>query len=652
MQSRYERLLRLLSAGGVGVWQSDVASGGVERNDVFQRVTRMTAAELDRGLSSWSERIHPDDRGEVLEQRRRLLAGELNAYTTDYRVRCEGGGWASLRAIVATTEHDDNHRPRHIGGVILDVSAEMDRARWLQALFDRPFQYLGLLDCGGGVVELNRSLLQLSRCAAQEIAAKPLWELLPFASTPQLQAQVRQGVERAAAGELVRLEIVSAGDARSPLAMDLTLTPLRDIDGKIVNIIPEGKDFSELVRTRAALREAEERLRTTTDAGNVGLWEARLPERSLWVSERCWAQLGYVGREQFCDFATLEALIHPDDRPQVIAALEGLRLGNTQELQYEARLRCRDGSWRWIASRGQTVERAADGAVRRIGGVHLDIHERKEAQAHLIAADRLESVGWLAAGVAHEINTPVQYVNDSVYFIREGVQELLAHIAARSRGGESVAGPSEEPTADLQYLAENLPAACERAIEGLGRIAEIVQSLKEFAHADQEAMGPVDLLRVIGNTVVVARSEYKYVARVVTDLTEIPQVPCHATQISQVVLNLLVNAAHAIADSNRLEGELGTIAVRAYQEADYVVIAVADNGCGIPEPVRQRIFDPFFTTKEVGRGTGLGLSFVHNVVVKDHGGSVSFQTECGRGTTFFVRLPLQRGSDAQRVAAA
>jgi PAS domain S-box-containing protein len=644
--------LRLLTASGVGVWERHVPSGRIERNEACPRLTHITVDELNRGLASWSERVHPDDRQEVLEKRRRLLAGDLDAYTADYRVRREGGGWATLRGFVGVTDRDPTGRPLHIGGVVLDVSAELYRARWSQTLFERPFQYLGLLTTGGNVIELNRSMLQLAQHTAQQVAGKPLWELPPFDSTPQLQRQVRQGVERAAAGDLVRMEIVDRSSRRSPVAMDLTLTPLRDTDGDVVHIIPEGKDLSELMRTRDALHVAEERLRTTTDAGNVGLWEARFPECSLWVSERWWALLGYVGRGETCDLATLEALVHPDDRSRVFEAMDAARRGDIQEMEYEARLRCRDGTWRWIAGRGQAVECAEDGAVRRICGVHLDIQERKEAQLHLIAADRLESVGRLAAGVAHEINTPVQYVNDSLYFIREGVEELLRHGAAPVHGGEATAGRRAEPASDLQYLADNLPAACERAVDGVGRIAEIVQSLKEFAHADPEAMCPVDLRRVIGNTLVVARSEYKYIARLTTDLADVPDVPCHATLISQVVLNLIVNAAHAIADSTRPAGELGTITVRTYQEGDRVVIAVADTGCGIPEPVRHRIFDPFFTTKEVGRGTGLGLSFVHNVVVKVHGGSVSFQTECGRGTTFCVRLPLQRDSDTQRVAAA
>jgi PAS domain S-box-containing protein len=282
--------------------------------------------------------------------------------------------------------------------------------------------------------------------------------------------------------------------------------------------------------------------------------------------------------------------------------------------------------------------RDENGMVIGIIGVGFDITERKLAEQRLAQGEHLESIGRLAAGVAHEINTPIQYLNDSVYFIREAMQDLLAHnakLAALLPAEASEAALDE----DIEDLKTELPPALDRVVDGLGRIAEIVRSMKEFSHVDQREMSRVDLNRAINSTLIIARSEYKYVAEVETDFQDLPPVVCHGGQINQVVLNLVVNAAHAIADKVKGTPDKGVITVRTRIENGVAVVSISDTGGGIPESIRKRIFEPFFTTKEVGKGTGQGLSIAHNVI-KSHGGSLDFVTEMGKGTTFYVRLPL------------
>jgi signal transduction histidine kinase len=207
-----------------------------------------------------------------------------------------------------------------------------------------------------------------------------------------------------------------------------------------------------------------------------------------------------------------------------------------------------------------------------------------------------------------------------------------------------------EPDENIEDLKSELPSALDRVVDGLARIAEIVRSMKEFSHADQEEMTPVDLNRAISSTLVIARTEFKYVADVHTDFcAELPHVTCHGGQINQVVLNLVVNAAHAIEDVVKVKGGKGLITVRTFVEDDHAVISIGDTGNGIPEAIRKRIFDPFFTTKQVGKGTGQGLSIAHNVVMS-HGGKLEYQTEMGKGTTFYVRLPL-RSAESKADAA-
>jgi PAS domain S-box-containing protein len=284
--------------------------------------------------------------------------------------------------------------------------------------------------------------------------------------------------------------------------------------------------------------------------------------------------------------------------------------------------------------------RDANGNLTGIVGTGLDITDRKAAEERMASSDRLESIGRLAAGVAHEINTPIQYLSDSVSFIREGVKELLEYIDALRA---SMPAPPEADE-NVEDLRKEMPPALTLVADGLTRIAEIVRSMKDFAHADQNEMCEVDLNRSIASTLVVARSEYKPVAEVETSFGQIPPITCHAGQINQVVLNIVVNAAHAIADKVQRTGAIGKITVSTRVEGNHVVIAIGDTGNGIPEEIRSNIFDPFFTTKEVGRGTGQGLSIARAVIVKGHGGELDFTTQMGKGTTFFVRLPLTSNS--------
>jgi len=280
----------------------------------------------------------------------------------------------------------------------------------------------------------------------------------------------------------------------------------------------------------------------------------------------------------------------------------------------------------------------ANGRVTGVVGTGYDITDRKAAEERMASSDRLESIGRLAAGVAHEINTPIQYLNDSVSFMREGVQDLLAYIDKL----HATMPAKPEGDDDVEYLREELPPAMNRVADGLARIAEIVRSMKNFSHHDQHEKSAVDLNSAIASTLVIARSEYKDCADLETEYGEVPPVVCHGGQINQVVLNLVVNSAHAIADLVRKDGGRGKIRITTATEGDNVVISITDTGGGIPEGIRARIFDPFFTTKEVGRGTGQGLSIARNVIVKGHSGELDFVTEIGKGTTFYVRLPYKR----------
>jgi signal transduction histidine kinase len=286
-----------------------------------------------------------------------------------------------------------------------------------------------------------------------------------------------------------------------------------------------------------------------------------------------------------------------------------------------------------------------------------EVMARERAELDLRQAQKLEAVGRLAAGVAHEINTPVQFISDSMSFIQTALADLTPLIRAyQGLRQAAVTNPSlrqfaediarHEETADLDYALENVPSAMERSLDGLKRVTTIVRSLKEFAHPDQKEMTPVDLNQAIESTLVICNHAYKLVADIETDLQPLPPVTCHAGEINQVILNIVINAAHAIESTVKTTGGRGMIRIRSLPELHDVIVSIADSGSGIPAEIQDRIFDPFFTTKEVGKGTGQGLAIARSVIEK-HGGRLTFESS-ERGTTFTVRLPI----DGQGVPVA
>ncbi len=300
------------------------------------------------------------------------------------------------------------------------------------------------------------------------------------------------------------------------------------------------------------------------------------------------------------------------------------------------------------------------GKVTHFVAVKEDITERKLAQqqhaileSQLHQAQKLESIGRLSAGIAHEINTPMQYVGDNVRFFRTAFEQLATVLECHARlvqtlkENHRMSGDLDEilePAApvNVAFLLHEVPACVDDAAEGVARVQKILRAMKDFSHPGTEEKTEVDLNRLIESTITVSRNEWKYVAEVVPDLDpDLPPVPCLPGEFNQVILNLLVNAAHAIGDVVQAGGEeRGRITVRTRAGDGWVEIRITDTGTGIPEHVRGHVFEPFFTTKEVGKGTGQGLMLARSIVVERHGGTIDFETRTGQGTTFIVRLPL------------
>jgi PAS domain S-box-containing protein len=337
----------------------------------------------------------------------------------------------------------------------------------------------------------------------------------------------------------------------------------------------------------------------------------------------------------------------PDMHAEIATWLQGQTLHRSKDIPYG-----RDGQRRLLGISVRpilTAEKNTAGFI--VTGA--DITDRKQLESQLAQAQKLESIGQLAAGIAHEINTPIQYVSDNTRFLKDSFGKLDELLSAYDCLLKSVqSGTASQPlAADVQslaaatrlsYLRSEIPQSIQDSLEGVSRVAEIVRAIKEFSHPGPLEKTALDLNRAIESTILVSRNEWKYVAEVETELDpNLPLTQCVAGEFNQVILNLIVNAAHAIADVVGQNPEAkGTIRVSTRRDGDWVEIRVRDTGTGIPEEARPNIFNPFFTTKAVGKGTGQGLSIAHTVIVQKHEGTIAFETELGVGTTFIVRIPV------------
>jgi PAS domain S-box-containing protein len=363
---------------------------------------------------------------------------------------------------------------------------------------------------------------------------------------------------------------------------------------------------------------------------------------------------GYTSAEMIGQ--SIRRLLPPDREHEEDEILSRIKSGETVEHIESIRKR-KDGE---VIHVSLTISPIKDTSGKVVGASKIarNISDRKQLESQLLQAQKMEAVGQLAAGVAHEINTPIQYVGDNTSFLKESWTNLACLLnAAKELRDQVTPGMVRQATldeydrcskeADVEYLAKDIPRAIDQTLEGVGRVTRIVSAMKEFSHPGSQEKRAVDLNSAIETTITISRHEWKYVAEVKTQLDpNLPLVPCFVGEINQVLLNLVVNASHAIADSLPADGSrLGTITISTRQDGNFVEVSVADTGTGIPENVKARVFDPFFTTKEVGKGTGQGLTLAHSVVVKKHAGKIWFDSELGKGTTFFIQLPLSTNGE-------
>jgi PAS domain S-box-containing protein len=456
------------------------------------------------------------------------------------------------------------------------------------------------------------------------------------------------------AGKVWQGSMVNRRKDGSTYYEEMTITPVQDERGVIRNFVAVKQDISRRKRDEEQLRAREEAFRALAD--NVPDAVARL-DRNLHFAYGNRALSSDLRMEPAAFLGkTGEELKLPDGNRWTKEVLNVFETGQAHSFEFS-----------WQGPEGMCYresrlvpERSSSGEVEFVLAVTRDVTEQKKVElerqlmdVQLRQAQKMEAVGQLAAGIAHEINTPTQYVGDNTRFLKDafgniaaalhGYCELISAAKQNAVTPELIERAEEiVRAADLEYHFEQIPAAINETLEGVERVSKIVRAMKEFSHPGGREKTAANINKAIESTVTVARNEWKYVAEMVLELDPgLPLVPCFISEFNQVMLNLVVNASHAIGDAIRLQpASKGKITIRTRRDGEYVEVRVSDTGTGIAEEHRHRIFEPFFTTKDVGKGSGQGLTVVYSNIVKKHGGTVTFETETGKGTTFILRLPM------------
>ncbi|TWO79136.1 hypothetical protein CBW56_16375 [Denitratisoma oestradiolicum] len=464
-----------------------------------------------------------------------------------------------------------------------------------------------------------------------------------------------------------------------------------------------GTDISELIETEQRLEEQKVIFRGITDTLSTSI-TLRRGRRLLYTNHALETLTGYSRKEM--DSNPIGFFIHPDVRDKINQEIRDWQDGGKGLLSREIPIITKNGEHRWVALNMAIVEHAgepttvatayditrrkqAEESLRRAhdnleiqvrqrteqlalakADLEADVHRREvsetklmrqytelsklnqqlqSAHEQLVQSEKLASIGQLAAGVAHEINNPIGYVQSNLGSLDSYLQDLFELLAAYEAAAAAL--PADHPALlaatalrrekDLDFLRQDVPNLMGESQEGIGRVRKIVADLKDFSRVDSDQTWQwTDLHRGLDSTLNIVNNEIKYKADVVKEYGDLPEVECLSSQLNQVFMNLLVNAAHSI-KANR-----GLITLRTGREGSDVWVEVADNGCGIPPENLGRIFDPFFTTKPVGKGTGLGLSLSYGIVQKHHG-RIEVKSQIEQGTTFRVTLPIKQ-SETER----
>ncbi len=637
-------------------------------------------------IASWNtggERIHGYKAHEIIGQHfsvfypreeveRGKPALELKQAATEGRVEEEGWRlrkdgsrfWAS---VIIAAVRDDAGNLRGFSKVTRDITDRMaveEKLLLQTSALEAAANGIVITDRAGLILWVNSAFTSLTGYTSAEAVGR----------TPALLKSGQQDKffyeamwKTILGGNAWHGEIVNRRKDGNCYCEEMTITPVLDANGEVRNFVAVKQDISQRKQFEQVLAHERDLLQTLLEHSPDCIYFKDRQSRFVSFSKAFEKLFNVPNAESLRGKTDFDFFTEEHARPAFEDEQEIIRTGQPMIGKQEKETHP-DGRVTW-AMTTKTPWYDKDGNLIGTFGISKDItvlkdaeRERQAMEIQLRQAQKLESMGQLAAGIAHEINTPTQYVGDNTRFLKDSFDsltqvlhtygELLLAAKSNAVSPELVARMEKQiETSDLDYLFKQIPAAISETLEGVERVAKIVRAMKEFSHPGTKEKSAANVNKAIETTVTVARNEWKYVADLDLDLDPtLPFVPCFLGEFNQVILNLVVNAAHAIGDVVKLNpGTKGKITVSTRRVGDGVEVRVSDTGTGIPESVRPKIFTPFFTTKDVGKGTGQGLSIVYGSIVKKHGGTVTFETEVGKGTTFVLRLPFTaRTADSEQ----
>ncbi len=546
---------------------------------------------------------------------------------------------SDIEMLRSTAERATRHR--HVTRQAEQMS---ETARQWQATFDAVPDLMAIIDTEHRFVRVNKAMAEKLGCTAQEAVGRTCYQcvhVLDKSVECCPHAQLLTGNQEHEASIL---------EERLGEHFLISTSPLHDSEGELIGSVHVARDITEAKQADEKLHEAHMETKRLVSSMSSFLIEVDTGLRVRRWNKAAESIFGVAASDVLGKLLVDSGIdwnwnAISNDFSAWLTAAEPVRL---PDMGY-ARA---DGTEGVL---GITANPINNDVGEPIGFFLLgsDITDRRILEAQLVQAQKLESIGQLAAGIAHEINTPTQYVGDNLEFLQcafeqlEGLRVAHAKLLESAKTGaldSDLVGKvidAVEQT-NVEYLIKQIPRAIEQSSEGIGRITSIVRAMKEFSHPGREEKTHIDLNQSIQSTITVSRNEWKYVADLETDFdASLPRVACLPGEFNQVILNILVNAAHAIADvvGDGANGK-GMINVSTRCHGKWAETRISDTGSGIPETAQTRIFDPFYTTKDVGKGTGQGLAIAHNVIVEKHGGTLTFETEIGKGTTFVIRIPI------------
>jgi len=668
-------LLSAIEGAGLGLWTWELEKDVLTANDNWYYMLGYSPGDFSLSMATWTSMMHPED-AEIFQEKLKYHIQSGSGFKLRIRIKNAIGDWfwtmwsgrpSALSATGKITSMfgmtTDIHFLKLSEMLLMKKQQQYEQSEnLLRNILEDQTEFIRRTTAAGQTTFVNKAYCNFFGITQEWFENHEATELF---HPDDLKTNYPDPFSLTVTQPLHTFRLRTREENNAPRWIEWTRRAFFDAEQKLVGFQSVGRDITENMRLEMELIKSnellEERIRERTaqihentqflesvlrgfgagiivvraDSGKIVEMNARAQEILGCTAEY------FHGKHA----ADLPGLVSPHDRRVV-----PLLAADVTDNYAEGVLNQIDGS---VLSVSRTQIEIVRNGEPNIVALLFDISMRKALEAQLGMAQKLESVGRLASGIAHEINTPIQYVGDNLRFLNDSWQDLSKIITlAKNLQEELHSVPAPQlcsklqdaiDSVDVDFLVSEVPQAIAQALDGADRVATIVRAMKRFAHPGGDQMSAVDLNKALETTALVAKNEWKYVAKLQLDLdSDLPSVFCLANDMNQVFLNIIVNAAHAIAERQEKEQseEQGTIHVKTVREGEWVHVSIGDTGCGIPKEHRDKIFDQFFTTKEVGKGTGQGLAIAHDVIVGKHGGRIDVDSEPGQGSTFTLSIPL------------